>query len=102
VACFNVLSKKISKASSYHREPISIQTYFHQKLESAIVQVDLGLQILIHIFNGAKQHDPQFLEEHIKEEHPRLVKRVHPLKPSSVPCITGSGDHFSEYMPLKF
>ncbi|KAG0555519.1 hypothetical protein KC19_12G174900 [Ceratodon purpureus] len=45
-------------------------------------------------FNGAKKHDPQFLEQHIKTEHPRLVKRVHPPKPYSAPCITGSGDHF--------
>jgi len=52
-------------------------------------------------FNGAKLHDPQFLEGHLKSKHPRLVKRVSPPKPYSAPCVTGSGDHFQGYANTK-
>ncbi|XP_024357714.1 uncharacterized protein [Physcomitrium patens] len=43
-------------------------------------------------YNGAKKNDAQFLEEHIKTEHPRLVKHLHPCLPFSAPCAVG--DHF--------
>ncbi|XP_024358064.1 uncharacterized protein [Physcomitrium patens] len=34
-------------------------------------------------YNGALRHDPQPLMDHIKEEHPQLVKRVAPKLPTS-------------------
>ncbi|KAG0572326.1 hypothetical protein KC19_VG085300 [Ceratodon purpureus] len=39
-------------------------------------------------YSGGQLHDPQFLDEHIKASHPRLVKRLQP----KLPCSTSKND----------
>lgn len=42
---------------------------------------DMYITEMMNQFNGAKRHDPQMLMDHIKDEHPHLVKRVRPKLP---------------------
>lgn len=56
---------------------------------------DPYVSVAMNEFNGGKRHDPQFLEDHIKAKHPRLVKRLQPKLPgTSQP--NGPGDHFAK------
>ncbi|KAG0555472.1 hypothetical protein KC19_12G171600 [Ceratodon purpureus] len=44
---------------------------------------DMYVTEMMNQFNGAQRHDPQMLMDHIKDDHPHLVKRVRPKLPLS-------------------
>lgn len=44
---------------------------------------DMYVTEMMNQYNGAQRHDPQMLLDHIKEDHPHLVKRVSPKLPLS-------------------